>query len=370
MEIQSVDCSRQDIVANFLRKNEFPPSRKPKILCINYADDRYGRAFSVWQKVNSQSAYLFGADQVIEYSQNDLPQWFYEKNKLILDQKKIAGRGLWKGFIIKDALSKVQDGDYVFYVDSGIFYVHAIQALIDAMENEKTDVMPMSSSYSWIDKIMCKRDALILMDCDKEEYINTPQRESGYIILKKTPRSVALIEEFIVYMQDPRINTDIPNQLGKENYEGFKRNFEDQTVWSLLTKKRGYKAFREATQRRVNITTKLFPKDVLDRSTYPIMFYLHRCSLMQKQLEPRLIKQFLYIAKKYKAETLPEEFKSALTYQVAEYIKQYGTESFKIFSAFNLPPPEEILASYRELNYPEIPSFKEAVEKFLAQSSM
>lgn len=114
------------------------------LLCINYADESSGRKFHPWQQLQTQTAYLFGADKVREYSPKDIPQWFYEKNKFILDKKTlkdspksfresneftsynkiVIGHGLWKPFIIRDALSKVTNGDYVFYVDSGHFYIN------------------------------------------------------------------------------------------------------------------------------------------------------------------------------------------------------------------------------------------------------
>ena len=90
------------------------------ILCINYADEK----FRPWQQLQTQTAYLFGADKVREYSPKDIPADFYAKNKFILDQPRGAGYWLWKPLIIKDALSTVGDGDYVFYVDSGAFYIH------------------------------------------------------------------------------------------------------------------------------------------------------------------------------------------------------------------------------------------------------
>ena len=90
------------------------------ILCINYADEK----FRPWQQLQTATAYHFGADKVREYSPKDIPADFYEKNKFILDQPRGAGYWLWKPLIIKDALSNVDEGDYVFYVDSGAFYIN------------------------------------------------------------------------------------------------------------------------------------------------------------------------------------------------------------------------------------------------------
>ncbi len=54
------------------------------ILAINYADDKY----KITQKFNSKCALKFGADEVREYSPEDLSAEFKEKNKDILSHPR------------------------------------------------------------------------------------------------------------------------------------------------------------------------------------------------------------------------------------------------------------------------------------------
>ena len=91
------------------------------LLCINYSNEGL---FSPRQQLQTQTAYLFGADKVREYSPKDIDPYFYVMNKFVLDLPRGAGYWLWKPYIIKDALASVEDGDYVFYVDSGAFYIN------------------------------------------------------------------------------------------------------------------------------------------------------------------------------------------------------------------------------------------------------
>ena len=249
------------------------------LLCINYADEK----FRPWQQLQTQTAYRFGADKVREYSPKDIPADFYAKNKFILDQPRGAGYWLWKPLIIKDALSNVDEGDYVFYADSGAFYINYTPPLIDIMQKLNIYVMPFVATQNLLpltyERIWNKRDAFILMDCDNEQTANSLQIMATFILVRKTADSVALIDEFLEYAQDPRILTDIPNQLGKENYDGFKEHRHDQSVWSLLIKKRGIQPFRDPSHFFELVPRENFPKDVLDRSNYPTMFYLHRRSV-------------------------------------------------------------------------------------------
>ena len=217
---------------------------------------------------------------------------------------------------------------------------------MEAMQKINIDAMPFIQGFT--EKIYSKRDAFILMDCDSEQYANTPQRLSGFIFLKKSPATVALIDEFLEYMQDPRIVTDMPNQLGKENYEGFKDNRHDQTVWSLLTKKKGIPAFR--------------------RPDSTGLICLHRCNLCRDYIVPGLPK---IIAAMKRVETdkelIPEEFQYGLPQivkdNVANLLGLYVEKATTSTLPANLPPVQEILDSCRELNLPETPRLKEALSK-------
>ena len=192
------------------------------------------------------------------------------------------------------------------------------------------------------------------MDCDSEKYTETPQRESGWIFLRKTDDTIALIDEWLEYAQDPRIITDMPNQLGKENYEGFRENRHDQTIWSLLTKKKNLKPFRVPST-----STLRLPKDVLDRSTYPRTFCLHRRSLQRERFIP-MTPQIISVAELIKnKEVLHKGFKDGLAYLVEEYVKQFNESKLPA----NMPAAQEILSRYHQLQMPETPFIKEALSK-------
>jgi hypothetical protein len=56
------------------------------------------------------------------------------------------------------------------------------------------------------------------------------------------------MHEFLNYAQDERLLTDMENQLGYPNYEGFHEHRHDQSILSLLSKKYGLMAFRDPSQ--------------------------------------------------------------------------------------------------------------------------
>ena len=193
------------------------------------------------------------------------------------------------------------------------------------------------------EKHWSKRDAFILMDCDSEQYTDTPQRCATYIFLRKTPATVTLIDEYLWYAQDPRIVTDMPNRLGKENYEGFKENRHDQTIWSLLTKKHGIKPFRDPSQYGDFSGHLKWSKDILDRSTYPTILCCHRRN-MRKRDYTHLVPQLIFVAKNL----IPKEFREALALLVADYVNLRNSSALPEY----MPSAQEVFDSYRELNMP------------------
>lgn len=218
-----------------------------KKILINYAND----AFKASQKKNSKTGMdIGGFDRVIEYSPEDIDKKFYEKNRHILDKVRGAGYWLWKPYIILKTLKKkdVKDGDFIFYSDSGAYFVERIDHLLYLAKKYKQDVLVFSNVGADIEKTRTKRDVFILMKLDYKKYADTPQRGPGFILIKKSKMSIGFFEEFLKYGQDERIITDKPSCLGK-NYPGFIENRHDQSIFSLLSKKYKFKAFRQPFQR-------------------------------------------------------------------------------------------------------------------------
>jgi len=243
------------------------------IYAITYSDINYRRA----AKLNVQMAKKYGADFTKRYSKRDLSSEFKKKNKEILSAKRGAGYWIWKPYIILEQLSIVNDGDYVIYSDAGTAFVRPIAELIDCMEKTKQSVMCFQLGKSLIEKEWSKRDALVLMDCDKEEIINSPQIQGGVVVIKKDNTSINLVTEWLRYCEDIRIVSDCGNVLGNENYDGFKENRHDQTVWSLLCKKHGLLPFRSP----LTEDGEEYNDEVRKRSNYPVVLDWHHMGYMR-----------------------------------------------------------------------------------------
>lgn len=239
------------------------------IIAVNYADKKFRRA----QKLNSRTAGQWGADRVIEYGPDDIDEAFRRRNKEILDTPRGGGYYLWKPYFYRKAYDELGEGDYLVYIDSGAVYINKIQYLIDCMEQEETPLMIFSLERERIEKGNTKRDAFVLTGCDEARYTDTPQSIGGYFVCKKAPEVKAYLDEVLQYAQDIRIISDKPNVMGLPNYAEFADHRHDQSVISLMSKKYGFKRFRDPSQFGM---TNRYETEVERRSTYPQIVDSHR----------------------------------------------------------------------------------------------
>ncbi len=239
------------------------------IIAVNYADKKFRRA----QKLNSRTAGQWGADRVIEYGPDDIDEAFRRRNKEILDTPRGGGYYLWKPYFYRKAYDELGEGDYLVYIDSGAVYINKIQYLIDCMEQEETPLMIFSLERERIEKGNTKRDAFVLTGCDEARYTDTPQSIGGDFVCKKAPEVKAYLDEVLHYAQDIRIISDKPNVMGLPNYAEFADHRHDQSVISLMSKKYGFKRFRDPSQFGM---TNRYETEVERRSTYPQIVDSHR----------------------------------------------------------------------------------------------
>lgn len=242
------------------------------IIAVNYADKKFQRA----QKLNSRTARQWGADRVIEYGPGDIDEAFRRRNKEILDTPRGGGYYLWKPYFYRKAYDELGEGDYLVYIDSGAVYINRIQYLIDCMEQEKVPLMIFSLERERIEKGNTKRDAFVLTGCDEARYADTPQSIGGYFVCKKAPEVKAYLDEVLQYAQDIRIISDKPNVMGLPNYAEFADHRHDQSVISLMSKKYGFKRFRDPSQFGM---INHYEEEVERRSTYPQIVDSHRLNV-------------------------------------------------------------------------------------------
>jgi len=205
------------------------------MLLINYATENY----KAQQAALSAEAHNAGF-QVIEFSPIDIPEDYYLKHKLILDQKRGAGSALWKPYIIEKTMMELRTGAKLLYMDCGDKIIrNDFRNYIET----KLDSYPFFFvQNTHLNKHHTRRDCFTLMDCDDEYYWNYPILEAGICGFEVTNRTIAFVNEWLRWSEQEDVIMDVENKnlFGKGNLEGYTNHKCDQSVLTNLVAKGRY----------------------------------------------------------------------------------------------------------------------------------
>jgi hypothetical protein len=216
---------------------------KSKRLLINFATLKFWTS----QQQNARTGLaVAGFDEAICYGPKDIERSFFNRNRAVLSADIGAGYWLWKPYFIKRALGLLSEGDFLFYCDSGSYFIDRIDPLIEVATRTRQQIIPFELIH--LERSYTKRDTFISMGCDSPRYTDTRQRLGGFILLQKSAFAQAFIDEYLDLAQDPRLLTDQENQLGSGNYPDFVSHRHDQSIFSLLTKRHQLTAYRDPSQ--------------------------------------------------------------------------------------------------------------------------
>ena len=210
---------------------------------VNYADEKFKGA----QKYNSKTALDVGAfDHVFEYGPELIDPVFASRHRRILSMPRGGGYWLWKPYFVRKCLDLIADGEILVYSDSGAHFRTSAKPLANLPIQFGQDVIPFELELN--EGVWTKRDAFVLMECEGRGFEHSRQRLASFIVVRKSAFSIEFLDKYLDYCTDERILTDAENVCGLPNFDGFIEHRHDQSVFSLLTKKYGLKAFRDPSQ--------------------------------------------------------------------------------------------------------------------------
>lgn len=246
---------------------------------INYANDR----FKVAQRVNSWTGrYVSHFDEVLSFGPNDIDLEFSEKYKDILRKERGNGLWLWKPYFINRVINESNDGDYIFYLDSGAFFIRDVRLLLPYISEDNpmfvTDIPLMECNWT---KPSC------IEYFQAEQFRLTNQIQGGILLFLVNAKTRAFFHDYLNICKDTRLL--YPEGLGKhdsiiQNYgDQFVAHREDQSVFSLMCKIRGVKPHRDITQRGKDPKSfyspyYLYREPEHPDDHYPTMVFLHKAS--------------------------------------------------------------------------------------------
>lgn len=243
-----------------------------KTVQISYADEKFAKA----QRLNSWAGKQLGRfDKVVAYGPDDIDDAFYEKNKTILSMPRGAGLWLWKPYIIYRQLEQLNDGDFLFYCDSGSFMLKNCKYIFDTMNN--TDIwasdLPLIEEQ-WTKPYVFKHFGIQ----ESVEIKNSNQIQAGFIGIRKSKRSVEFVEHWLKSCCNPNLLLPILDDEERGNCISHR---EDQAIFSVLCKLHGIRPHKDPTQ--FGKFPDLYQRDgaafkvpVHVEDNYPVLINLHR----------------------------------------------------------------------------------------------
>lgn len=250
-----------------------------KRILINYADKNYRPA----QILNAFSGKIIGKFDIIhQFGPNDIDDDFKNNYKEILSSKRGNGLWLWKPYFINRVINNCNEGDLVFYCDSGSIFIRSVSSLESYITDEEplfvTDIPLIESNWT-------KPDCFKIMNCEYPDVMWTNQVQATFLFIKVNEKSKQFIKEWLKLCCQPELISPEglkKNDIVDHNYDySFVSHREDQSILSLLCKTKGIKPHRDISQRGFNpqwYFNKLYAYQVSVHKTdvYNTIVYLHK----------------------------------------------------------------------------------------------
>lgn len=180
----------------------------------------------------------------MEYSPSDLSTEFYDENKQILSIKRGAGLWLWKPYLILKTLNTLKDNDYLFYCDSGSYFVKSINHLVDCLDKNNMDIMAFDCPM--VNHQFTKSSFNNILGINNNDWILGNQTIATFLLLKKTENSVKFVKEYLELCKRRELLLD--PDLNESQHDLFVGHRHDQSILSYLVWKHKIKTFRDPSQ--------------------------------------------------------------------------------------------------------------------------
>ncbi|CAI5948221.1 unnamed protein product [Closterium sp. NIES-64] len=159
---------------------------------------------------------------------------------------------------------------------------------------------------NFVEACWTKMDVFLLLNCTDENIcMKSAQVDAGFSVWRRGRQSIQFAGQWLGYMEDPRVSTDLPNQLGRPNHACFMDHRHDQSALGLLAKRGGLHMWPHDVVEEV-ISTTPFP-----RSGISIMQLYPSSSVRTRYSMPRLLPLTWQAEKEAKADAAKKAAKVA-----------------------------------------------------------
>lgn len=245
-------------------------------LLINYSDAKYEQ--SRWYN-SFTGKYIAKFDKVYEFHPDDIDADFAQQHQDILSNKRGNGLWLWKPYFIHRVMKECNDGDIIFYCDAGAIFRRGIKAIKKVLNQ---DTPFFVCDIPLIEENFTKPICFEKLHCANAAVRASNQIIATFFAFRVCDESRSFMKEWLMYCSDlelmsPAGSLNVKSPMG----HNFIVHREDQSLFSLLCKKRGYATHRDISQRGKNPKSYynpyyLYAEPQHDSDKYQSILFLHK----------------------------------------------------------------------------------------------
>ena len=187
-------------------------------------------------------------NSILGFTDKDLKEDFSFWNKhgqFIENNKRGYGYWIWKPYLTKKTIEKINKNDIIVYADAGcVLNKKGRSRLLEYINMAKnSDSGIISFELGHYEKEWTKMD--IFHELNALDQIETKQLVGGVFIIKKTPNNETLVNDWYEKCSIYELLNDSESQI--QNHVTFKENRHDQSIWSILRKKNNTLILKDET---------------------------------------------------------------------------------------------------------------------------
>lgn len=209
-----------------------------QVVFLSFADTRMAPTLKRIGREARESGFF---DKILCYNEKKLDRKFLcEHKQFFKDYPRGFGLWIWKAYLIKTTLAKLNEGDILVYLDAGC-EIHKsgekrFREYIELLDTYSLLVYDHATSYEYQ---LSKYDTLAFFDVqDRDDVVNTRQFHGGLQVMRKDEFTVQLMTEWYSIMNEHvHLINDVPS--GHAEHPKFQQHCNDQSVFSILCKLRG-----------------------------------------------------------------------------------------------------------------------------------
>lgn len=211
-----------------------------KIVFVTFADSKFKESLAI---VGKQAAEMNIFDKIYLFRESDLDKNF---RKYLKPWLHLRGYGYWrwKPYFCHKVMSQLNDDDIIVYGDVATAFnpngIRRLKEYLDLVDSSESGILVFEDYFK--EHLYNKIDNLAFFEVDKNsEIIDSEQILAGLWMMRKTPISAALIDEWCnLAKNNEDLFTDVKSK--RTELPEFIEHRHDQSVFSILVKLRPHVA--------------------------------------------------------------------------------------------------------------------------------